>query len=397
MKKLFALLVMVLFLFPISVVRASSVISVSVLKYEPSPALPGKYMDLWVLVANEGDERAENLEVSFVDSFPFRGVENTAYNLTSLPPYEDAVFKFRVFVDSKASMGENYAYVKVTINKGKGDETSLKERLPIEIKEMREALSLVNYSYDRDAAYPGGKFTLNMNIANLGNEDVHDIIISLDLTNTPFTPSQLPNVITIPYIAKGEIKTLHFPLSVKADCESSSYLLPLTISYVDSTGNSKEIHYNLGVVIEKPISYLLSFSPSYLVCPGKQEITLRMDNNGIGNIKLATAHIEGEVEVIGSSTAYIGNIDSDDYGTVTFEILCSSPGEKKINVTIKYRDELNNLHVESRIIKLKGYTPSQLRALGIEEGSNLIYYVIALILILAVYFSFKFFKKYKKK
>ena len=75
----------------------------TVLKYQPLPAEPGNFIDVWLQITNQR-ETIDDFTVTIEPEYPFSLSEDEAQsrNIASIPELSDLVLKYRVFVDLDA-------------------------------------------------------------------------------------------------------------------------------------------------------------------------------------------------------------------------------------------------------------------------------------------------------
>ena len=84
-------------------------IQVTTLKYEPTPAEPGSYVDLWVKVQNSGDREADDVKITLDPKFPFSldSTEAATKTIGTLGGSEYSTQKYHIRVDENAIQGSN--------------------------------------------------------------------------------------------------------------------------------------------------------------------------------------------------------------------------------------------------------------------------------------------------
>ena len=87
--------------------------------YEPAPAEPGKYLDVYVVVKNAGTKEIKNFYVAIDPSYPFylMGSESGAEFIDQMSPGREKLIDFRVMVDDQALSGSYKLDIKVCKDK----------------------------------------------------------------------------------------------------------------------------------------------------------------------------------------------------------------------------------------------------------------------------------------
>lgn len=82
-------------------------LNVTVAKYEPYPAEPNSYVDVWIKVENIGTQEALNVRMNLMPEFPFSTDANQAsskdFGVISVGNAE--IVKFKIRVDKDAVQG----------------------------------------------------------------------------------------------------------------------------------------------------------------------------------------------------------------------------------------------------------------------------------------------------
>jgi LPXTG-motif cell wall-anchored protein len=121
------------------------------------------------------------------------------------------------------------------------------------------------------------------------------------------------------------------------------------------------------------------------------KFTLEILNTGKGNVEALTVEVpkQDNIVVKGSPVNIIGSLDSNDFTTTDFE---ATPDKGNLNITVYYTDENN---VRRTIYKTVSFDPDYfLNRKASTGGSNTMFYVVALILIVGV--AYLFYRRHKK-
>ncbi len=385
-KKMSSLVVMVLIMTTLFFGFAKNIFaeeqfSVSLLKYEPVPVEPGKSFYAWFNIENNLNERVDNINVRFVDYFPFalQADEERTKIISSLASGSSAVVKFLVFADPDATQGTNELKVQYST-----DGTNWIERANEVIVEPHIAIVGIDSVEIKPATVlPGDDIEIGLNLTNLAESRVKDISVSLGLIQTisqsgvsttielPFTPKDSSAKKTIKdLLPKSSIITT-FGLKVDPDAEIKAYKIPVYINYSDMSGEQYSVTDIIGVNVEDKTSIMTILESSNKISPSENSaIDIKLVNKGFGTIKYMTVEIikTSDFELLGSKSYYLGNVESDDYENVEFNI---KPNKKTGSITIpliiKYTDSMNNEFSLDEEIELSIMTAEELKA---QNGSG---------------------------
>jgi len=246
---------------------------------------------------------------------------------------------------------------------------------------------------------PGEKISVELAIENNLNEDIENVVISLDLSDVPFSPYQSSNQISLDKIKEDKEKEVEFELIADSDAESGAYKIPVKISYLIND-SEKESSGLIGLIVKANPNLELS-SESILIKGRNSNLNIKITNSGLGDAKLLSLKIKNVVgiKVIGSNKAYIGDIDSDDFDTAEFKISVNENAPSTINlpVEIAYKDSRNNEIKENKQISLRIYTEQEAIELGLIKKSNILNIVLGLGILIVLFIIYRKLRKVLKK
>lgn len=251
---------------------------------------------------------------------------------------------------------------------------------------------------------PGERVSLTLNIENTLNEDIENVVISLNLNNPtkviPFAPYQSSNEYTIEEISEGDKEKAKFELISLSDSESGTYVIPVQASYILSDGtrvSAKDIGLVSLIINAKP-SIEISLDDEELIKESREELSIKIINSGMGESKFLSIKLKpvNGVKLIGSDKIYIGTIESNDFDNADFQILISEKAISPINFPIEltYTDSRNNQIVENKIISANVYTKEEAIKMGLIQKNNTPIIISGVVLFFIIYL---FYKRRKKK
>ena len=229
--------------------------------YEPAPAEPGNYLDIYTVIRNEGNDDLNDFYVAIDPSYPFylMGSETGTEFVDQLSSGREKLTEFRLMVDDQALSGSYNLYIKICKD-------------AFCDKEIKRMISTVSVS-------TGGKPKLEIGI------DDHEL----------FIPGSLGEII-ITSVNKGKlgIQFLTIEMIDSEDYEIIStprkYLGELQTD--DFERENYQIHVNPNIKDTKDITVLLEIEYSddnYKTYKTQEEITFKVyskaDAKKIGLIK----------------------------------------------------------------------------------------------------------------
>lgn len=341
MKKLFVALLLTLVL-AISVQAAGgAMVSVSILRYEPTPAEQGNTVDVWLQLTNIGT-KADKVAVKFVPDYPFSLPPNAIgeIDVGSIAATESKVVKFTVFVDQNAPNGEQDVTFLYRYNTEGWHEFDA----PITVETQNAVLVIDKFTISPSQILPGQNAQVDIVLKNMGRIGVKNVDVGFDLSTAPFSTVGTGTKKRLDLISSGESTTVSFILASDPSTEVKLYQVPVTLSYQDDRNKMYNDTGKIGVRInaEPEISLIVDKTDfASKMKPGT--VSLKIINKGVVDMKYVNVRVvqTPEYEVLSTSNEqYVGNLDSDDYETVDFIIkpLVVSP---RLSVQLEFKDPYN--------------------------------------------------------
>ncbi len=407
MKKMFILTLMLAFAFAMmaSSALASSSIDVANSKYEPSPAVPGNYVDVWFKVENTGPDTADDMTVEFVPNYPFSldATTDPVRSIGTLPPYEPYFIKYKVLVDNGALTGQNDIVLRHTPDPD--TEIWIEEEFSINVQSDIVSVNIMDVNTVPEELSPGEKGELSFKIKNNADTTLKDISIKLDLNSMdmPFAPVGSVTEKNIDRLTDDESMDVSFDLITLADADSKIYKVPVVINYKDNTGAQYTKNDIIAILVNSKPELYLNVEESDVISSGKSgEVVLSIANTGISDANYVTMKIidSDDYSIFGSPMTYLGNIEPDDFETAAFDIYFEKTEMDKVpvNVEIVYKDSYNKQYTKISSVDVPMYSSEDLvkfnRAPAQSGNNNLL--VFAIVAILGYVAYRRFFRKKKK-
>ena len=208
-------------------------IRVSTLKYEPYPAQPGKYVDIWIKVENAGQETDRDVEFTLIPKYPFTLGENEAAvkQIGDLGGKQSSLLHYLIRVDSSAVEGENLIDYKLKSRGG------IKSGVGLNIYVQTSDANIAVDSVSAEQLTPGKVTQVTLQLTNEGDTPLTDISVKLDLTATtiPIAPVNSTSEKKLYLIEAHKTSPLTFQLMALPDAASNTYKVPITIKFIDNS------------------------------------------------------------------------------------------------------------------------------------------------------------------
>ena len=375
-------------------------IRLSISNYDPMPAQPGQFVDVWLNIQNTGRSDARDLKIEFKES-PFFELVNPEDKTKEIPvigSFKDNIIRYRFKVSDDVVEGTNQLRFEYTHRNQPGITTV---NLNIEVKSTESPISISSARITPDPVEPGKKSTLTVAATNPStSSNLRDVSLTLQLVNPqtgeelPFSPVDSTNKKSINRIRPGQTTEFKFNLVTHPDAESKIYKVPVTTTYFDDTGNRYEETMFISMnVNSNPDVYAIIESININKAKRTGEINFDVINQGLSDIKLLTVKLE-ETEQLTilspSNKNYLGNLESDDFKSARFRVRVSEEIEEiTLPLTLMFRDALNNEFTENIEITHKLREP--------ETNGNGTGTIIIVLIILGIIGIIYYRRKQKRK
>ncbi|MDO8528963.1 MAG: hypothetical protein Q7S06_03675 [Nanoarchaeota archaeon] len=263
---------------------------------------------------------------------------------------------------------------------------------------LTSALTIDSVISNPQEVQPGEKFSLNLKIENNLNEEVKDVVISLDLSETFFAPYQSSNEVRIDNINGDDNEKANFDLIASSDAISGTYTIPVTINYDHANGTHATPEEKVvGVIINAKPNIEVSYEGSVLVKGTSGKVTVKIVNSGLGDAKFLSVGLSAinGIQATGSNKIYIGNIDSNDFDSADFSVFvkADSPSSISLPIQLTYSDSRNNQITKEENILIKTYTQKEAIGLGLINKNNTFLIIISIVGVIIIFLVYRRIRK----
>lgn len=406
-KRMFLGLLMFLVLCSVAHAIDFPTIDAILMSQEPDPVKPGEVVEVRFKLENEGGQTYEDISVEILPSYPFtlysgEPVVEIGKIGASQTGADAVIVKYKLKVDEKAVEGENEIELRVKVGDSAwksytNDEFMIQVETPDAILGIREV-------YTKPAVLvPGQDSKLYIKLKNEADSLFRNIRAKLDLSSAdlPIIPLDSSNEKGLSQLERGGEAWIIFEIVAESDAESKIYKVPINLTYDDENGDSYSREGLIGLKVGDEPKLLIYVSETDIYSSKqKGTVTLTMANSGLTNIKLMTMALKPSeaYEILSAKEVYIGDVDSDDIESQEFELYINEIEDNSVMLPIElnYRDANNKLFSEEYNVGLKVYSGSEAKKFGLTDTSNA-WIVIMIILAVAAYFGYRYWRKKKKK
>jgi len=373
-------------------VEYNGYLHISSIKYEPYPAEPGKYFDLWLRIQNAGPDKAD-IKFKLTPKFPFSlDINEVAErDLYGLGAGETALIHYKVRTAINAVEGSTPLGYEAVIG---GARQSANVNIWIQTIDANVAVSSVK----TQVLVPGEVTPVEIELENRADSQMSNINIKLDLTAStlPFIPINSTTEKKLYFIEPGKKSSVIFDLMALPGATSNAYKVPIELRYTDGTGKSYNKTSIIGLVIGATPDLLVTIASSDIYSKGSTgDVSIKIVNKGLTDIKLMKVILKDSenYDILSESNVYVGSVDSDDYETAEFKIKVKKVKDKKaiLNIELNYLDANNKEYTDTFDVELKVISAKEL---GVGSNNSFIKIIGLLVLIGAGFF---FYRKWEKK
>jgi hypothetical protein len=369
-----------------TIVQSSLVITG--LRYNPYPVSPGEIFDVWIKIENRGNTAFNNATCILKPDYPFSLYQGDATKTYGkLNGGDAAVFQFRLKADMNASEGTNELKVECTRDSSEGNWQV--NKINILIQTRYPTLNIKEIRTDPEMISPGKEATLLFTLENQADSAMKDIDIKLNLPDE-IAPSGEVAEKKVRMIEGHGISDMIFKIKAMPNTNGGIYKIPFTLTYTDNLGKAYSQDGVIPVEVSSKPDLIFSIDSTTLSKSNKLgDVDIKIVNRGLTNIKFVTVEIldSEKFKLLSSNIVYIGDIDSDDFGTASFKISARTSKDFSIPIELSARDAVNNDYTQTVNVPLKMLSASEM---GKKSPFGTVITIIIIILIILMIFIRKF-------
>jgi len=307
-----------------SSLAGTSVISISVVNYDPDPAIVGDIVEVRLGIENIGGDTVSNLMVEVMPEYPFVLVpgETAARSIGILQGYKPDsneninIIKYRMQVDKNAPAGSYELKVKYY---EKGGTSSTPKSLSLDVKSKQSAEVI---HIDKSILVPGKQSGLNFTINNVGNAPLRDLTFYWENGENIILPVGSDNTRYLKYIDVGESADLEYQVISDTNAIPGLYKLNLYLTYEDPISKTeKKISTIAGVYVGGGTDFDVAFSES---ASGETSFSIANIGSNPANSVSVIVPEQRNWRVTGSNSVIIGNLNKGDYTVASFNLQSST-------------------------------------------------------------------------
>ncbi len=352
---------------PVAAASAAPDLTFTLLNQEPDPVEPGNYVELRFAMQNFGFGSISDVIVEILPEYPFSldpGVSPTRDFGVVTPAYigdEKVLLYYRLRVDEKAVEGTSDIVLRYSSNNGRTF-TKFPE-FPVRIRSRDSVLAVEAAGTTPSHVAPGGELRVWLSLRNIATVLLRDIRVTLGLftdekaagqstvIELPITPIGGGVEKTLDTLVPGETAEVSMDFIIDTDATTKPYKMPVTITYEDSFGQNFTKSNYIGIVVSAEPEFILNLEESEIYSNGqKGSVVVSFSNNGVSDIKFLTIALResDDFTVLSPRKLYLGNLDSDDFETATFDLFVDTDKETvPLLFDVRFKDDYNKDYFET--------------------------------------------------
>ncbi len=228
----------------------------------------------------------------------------------------------------------------------------------------RPQLVITSYTANTPMLKPGGEFTLQMNVANVGSMEAQNVIMvaggatvnpgseengnqgnvsagSGEFTN--FSPLGISNVQPLRDMGISSQMNAQQPLIVNVSTNPGAYPFKISFVYTDKDGRNWVDDQVITLLVYSPPVIDVSFyrDPGLMFTMQPNALPLQIVNLGKKSVVLGSMTVSASGAQVENSTMLIGALETGGYLTLDAILIPETPGPLTIDIVVDYTDDFN--------------------------------------------------------
>ncbi|MGV8151790.1 MAG: COG1361 S-layer family protein [Candidatus Nanoarchaeia archaeon] len=242
---------------------------------------------------------------------------------------------------------------------------------------------------------PGKNAKLRLNVMNNDDSKIYNLRIIFELPAGVVIVNGLKDI-KLASLKAGESKQIEVEIMASPEIAEGVYSANIVMEYYNSDGTERQDNDSFGIIVKSIPNIFAKVQESELY-EGKDigEVTIKFINNDIGNVKFLTVELENsdDFDIVSGNKEYIGDLDSDDFDSITFKIKKTADKEAVIlPLLISYKDSTNEDYLQKIELEMRIPTKDDL---GIQTNYTFVFFLILIIIGIIIFIVHRIIKKKK--
>lgn len=259
---------------------------------------------------------------------------------------------------------------------------------------LSTASAIIINSVDVSPISPGQEGTISIEVKNTLNDDAGEVSLVLKFENLPFIPIGASEQ-SVDEITEDDEEEFLFRIKASSSIKPGDYEIPYEISY--SINNEEKTRSGtIGVKVASNPELVFNIGTDSPVQNTNGKISLKVVNKGFSDARFVSIKVLPEdFTLLSDDEVYIGEVKSDDYETVNFNVVF-----KKLNsnfrAVVEYRDFNNEKVIENINIPFRVYSEEKALELGLITKSKTTTYIIIVAVVIVLFLLWRTIKKRRR-
>lgn len=359
----------------------SPALDLVLLNQDPDPVEPGGIVELRFQMENKGGGAVEDVIVAIQPDYPFslRPGDDAEISLGTIEGYtrgkDIRAFDYKLIVDPGAVEGEHEIVIRYRTGAGVWMGAWVEKTFKVNVRIVGANVAITKIESDPKEFTPGEEGILSVEVKNFGDTSVKDITLGLDFSDAglPLAPIGTSSEQKADLLRQKGMVTFTYHIIAYPDAASRIYKVPASLTFYGQSGSQFSKNDVIAIIVGAAPKLQLTIEDTDVLQAGKAgDVTVRISNKGVNDVKFLTARIKGEggITIIGADNQYVGGVDSDDFELVTFKVYVERGVKQAVlPLELEYRDANNHAYAVVERLELPLYSSSELRRFGLKKQS----------------------------
>jgi hypothetical protein len=364
---------------------------------ETSPNIihPGDDVDIWLKITNDDyDKEVKDIKITITPHYPFEikqvnPIKGEA-TISHLNNGESDIAYFKLHVDEDAPSMNYRIDVHITaIEYEKKDDELVENEVSFTKIYYLPVYGIAKFELKTDenssTIKPSETGALKITLKNKGTGVAK--YLTVDLSGSENVNIVGPTTFYLKSMKPNENKLILTKIYATTKVEDGIYPITAKMSWIGEDGQEYSSTIPINIKVVKPIysNSVFLYLDSYTYGTTGSEITIGVANRGSTTMRHCVLEISGVNELNNNYIKYIGDLDEDDYDTISYDIEGKLNETIPVKVQLTYFDDYHNEYVVSKTFNIS--FDSRLD----EKPSMSSYYILIVIavILLIIYYTYK--------
>ncbi len=370
----------------------ASELRVNLIDYQPKPVSAGNYFTINFKARNIASVNLTNVDFKLRSNEDFSISSNDEISLDILHGGEEVTLSWTVLARKNARAG----FRPLTL-----DANGLDLPYTIQIKSLEPTISISNVQTYPEQIIPGSTASVKIDIQNKASFNIKNLRVKLDLSSKdlPFAPSESVTEQVIEELSGDSKTSLNFKVVSTPEAQPNIYKVPLALEYFDEFGEKYSTTTLLSLKVGSIPKLEVSTEKQLLIAGKKSTVGIKVVNSGLSPVKFLNVLFKSsaDLNVLSSSSAYIGDLDSDDYQTIDVDLFTNNEGQVILPLTISFLDANNQQYTQELFLALTSYYEEEAQNLGLLSKSNSKTIALVVLVLVGLFVLYRVVRKLKRK